>query len=129
MEACECRRGQDNKWPSYTSSNKNTIHNRELLRRDESQHLTLNPYVCKFPAIVPVRHAPAGHGTEFGFQSSSMVEQPAVNRRVAGSSPASGASFSGANRQNLTRLTDGPALKTSHTTTGPMKDTHQAPRR
>jgi hypothetical protein len=27
----------------------------------------------------------------FGFQSSSMVEQPAVNRRVAGSSPASGA--------------------------------------
>jgi hypothetical protein len=27
----------------------------------------------------------------FEFQSSSMVEQPAVNRRVAGSSPASGA--------------------------------------
>jgi hypothetical protein len=29
--------------------------------------------------------------SKFGIQSSSMVEQPAVNRRVAGSSPASGA--------------------------------------
>ena len=29
----------------------------------------------------------------FGIQGSSMVEQPAVNRRVAGSSPASGAIF------------------------------------
>jgi hypothetical protein len=29
----------------------------------------------------------------FGFQSSSMVEQPAVNRRVTGSSPVSGANF------------------------------------
>src|SRR5580765_328235 len=34
-----------------------------------------------------------GELANFGFQSSSMVEQPAVNRRVRGSSPLSGAIF------------------------------------
>src|SRR3954454_6014855 len=35
------------------------------------------------------------------FQSSSMVEQPAVNRRVTGSSPVSGATFGTHGQQRL----------------------------
>src|SRR5438045_1402901 len=43
-------------------------------------NLTLFEVACKFCV-------------RFGFQSSSMVERPAVNRNVVGSSPTSGGSF------------------------------------